>query len=36
VESVYVKLRILHLPDLLATAFTLGGLSLVARGVFGA
>jgi formate hydrogenlyase subunit 4 len=36
VESVYVKLRILSLPDLLATAFTLGGLSLVARGVFGA
>ncbi len=36
VESVYVKLRILRLPDLLATAFTLGGLSLVARGVFGA
>ena len=36
VESVYVKLRILRLPDLLATAFALGGLSLVARGVFGA
>jgi formate hydrogenlyase subunit 4 len=36
VESLNVKLRILRLPGLLATAFTLGGLSLVARGVFGA
>jgi formate hydrogenlyase subunit 4 len=36
IESLYAKLRILRLPDLLATAFALGGLSLVARGVFGA
>jgi formate hydrogenlyase subunit 4 len=36
VESLYAKLRILRLPDLLASAFALGGLSLVARGVFGA
>jgi formate hydrogenlyase subunit 4 len=36
VESLYAKLRILRLPDLLATAFALGGLSVVARGVFGA
>jgi formate hydrogenlyase subunit 4 len=36
IESLYVKLRILRLPDLLATAFALGGLSVVARGVFGA
>jgi formate hydrogenlyase subunit 4 len=36
VESTNVKLRILRLPDLLATAFALAGLSLVARGVFGA
>jgi formate hydrogenlyase subunit 4 len=35
IESLYVKRRILRLPDLLATAFVLGGLSLVARGVFG-
>lgn len=35
VESMYAKLRILRLPDLLATAFALGGLSLVARTVFG-
>jgi len=36
IESLFVKLRILRLPDLLASAFALGGLSLVARGVFGA
>jgi formate hydrogenlyase subunit 4 len=36
VESLYAKLRLLRLPDLLATAFALGGLSVVARGVFGA
>jgi formate hydrogenlyase subunit 4 len=36
VESLNVKLRLLRLPGLLATAFTLGGLSLVAREVFGA
>jgi formate hydrogenlyase subunit 4 len=36
IESMFVKLRILRLPDLLASAFALGGLSLVARGVFGA
>ena len=36
IESLYAKRRILRLPDLLASAFALGGLSLVARGVFGA
>jgi formate hydrogenlyase subunit 4 len=36
IESLFAKLRILRLPDLLASAFALGGLSLVARGVFGA
>lgn len=36
IESLYAKLRILRLPDLLATACALGGLSLVARSVFGA
>jgi formate hydrogenlyase subunit 4 len=35
VETVNAKLRILRLPDLLATAAALGGLSLVARAVFG-
>ena len=35
IESAYAKLRILRLPDLLATAFMLGGLSLVAHSVFG-
>jgi formate hydrogenlyase subunit 4 len=34
-ETAYAKLRILRLPDLLATAFTLGGLSLVAHSIFG-
>jgi formate hydrogenlyase subunit 4 len=36
IESANAKLRILRLPDLLATAAALGGLSLIARGVFGA
>jgi formate hydrogenlyase subunit 4 len=36
IESVSVKLRILRLPELLATAFALGTLSLAAYGVFGA
>jgi formate hydrogenlyase subunit 4 len=36
IESVYAKLRILRLPELLATSFALSGLSLAARGVFGA
>lgn len=35
VETAYAKLRILRLPDLLASAFALGGLSLVARAVLG-
>jgi formate hydrogenlyase subunit 4 len=35
IESANAKLRILRLPDLLATAAALGGLSLVARGVLG-
>jgi formate hydrogenlyase subunit 4 len=35
IESAYAKLRILRLPDLMATAFALGGLSLVAHSVFG-
>lgn len=35
VETAYAKLRILRLPDLLASAFALGGLSLIARGVLG-
>ncbi|HEV8632863.1 MAG TPA: NADH-quinone oxidoreductase subunit H [Chloroflexota bacterium] len=36
IETANAKLRILRLPDLLATAAALGGLSLVARGVLGA
>ncbi len=36
IESVTAKLRILRLPELMATAFALGTLSLVAHGVFGA
>jgi formate hydrogenlyase subunit 4 len=35
IETACAKLRILRLPDLLATAFALGGLSLVAHSVFG-
>ncbi|MNC95088.1 hypothetical protein D3C83_121120 [compost metagenome] len=35
IETAYAKLRILRLPDLMATAFALGGLSLVAHSVFG-
>lgn len=35
VETAYAKLRILRLPDLLASAFALGGLSLVTRAVWG-
>ena len=35
IESAYAKLRILRLPDLMATAFALGGLSLIAHSVFG-
>ncbi len=36
IESLYAKLRILRLPDLLGTAFALGGLSVLAQTVFGA
>ncbi len=36
IESLYAKLRLLRLPDLLGTAFALGGLSVVAQAVFGA
>lgn len=35
IETAYAKLRILRLPDLFASAFALGGLSLVARAVWG-
>lgn len=35
VETGYAKLRILRLPDLLASAFALGGLSLITRSVWG-
>ncbi len=35
VETAYAKLRILRLPDLLASAFALGGLSLITRAVWG-
>lgn len=35
IETASAKLRILRLPDLLASAFALGGLSLIARGVLG-
>jgi formate hydrogenlyase subunit 4 len=35
IETAYAKLRILRLPDLLATAFALSGLSLVAHSIFG-
>jgi formate hydrogenlyase subunit 4 len=35
IESANAKLRILRLPDLLATAAALGGLSLIARGALG-
>jgi len=35
VETAYAKLRILRLPELLACAFALGGLSLVTRAVWG-
>jgi len=35
IETAYAKLRILRLPDLLASAFVLGGLSLVTRAVLG-
>lgn len=35
IESIVAKLRILRLPELLATSFALGGLSIVASSVFG-
>jgi formate hydrogenlyase subunit 4 len=35
IETSCAKLRLLRLPDLLATAFTLGGLSIVAHSLFG-
>lgn len=35
IETAYAKLRILRLPELLATACGLGGLSLVAHSIFG-
>jgi len=35
IETAYAKLRILRLPDLLASAFALGGLSLLARAMWG-
>lgn len=35
IETAYAKLRILRLPELLATAFALGGLSMAAHSIFG-